>query len=241
VSKTRCDFEWFTQTGGATRRRSPTAQSISRYDGAPSKRELGIGMKRSSVLWLKMFLATLTLLCSAPTSSFAADRNRDTVRQALYKSEPEYYEPSGSYFQIVTDTRKHDNGQSWELAAEAASKLTYKGRRGRLAIVNDGALYAWLLEKFEILGPPHDEHIWIGLRYLCANLTLMWVNGEEHPRSAFSYWDVPWYRVEEIRCGSGGKGRLPYMGVSINSKTSRWRATGYKKHYYRSLVEYPAE
>jgi hypothetical protein len=115
--------------------------------------------------------------------------------------------------------------------------MTYKGRRGRLAIVDNGALYGWILEKFELVSRS-TEKTWIGLRYMCGSRALMWANGKEHPHSAFSFWDYPWYRVDGIRCG---KSKVPWMGVYISGETSRWRAAGDKKIYSRYLVEYPAE
>lgn len=194
-------------------------------------------MKRYSVPWLKIFLTTLILLSSAPVPSYAVAQNRDTGHGAYWKSDPEYYEPSGSYFQLFRDNKQRMSGVLWQEAAAAASKMTYKGRRGRLAIINDGALYGWLLEKFEVLGRP-GEYAWIGLRYMCGSRVLMRVTGDEHPRSAFSFWDYPWYREDGIRCG---KGNLRWMGVYINGGTSRWRAVGDRKGWPFYLVEYPVE
>lgn len=195
-------------------------------------------MKRYSVPWLKIFLAALILLSSALMSSYAVAQNRDTGHGESWRSDPEYYEPSGSYFQLFRDNKQRMSGVLWQEAAAAASKMTYKGRRGRLAIINDGALYSWILKKFEDLGRPGVGDTWIGLRYMCGSLTLMTVTGDEYPRSAFSIWDFPWYRVEHIRCGKGG---VPWMGVYINGETSRWRAAGDRKGYLHYLVEYPAE
>jgi hypothetical protein len=194
-------------------------------------------MKRYSVLWLKISLATLILLGSAPMSSDAAARNLDTGKEDYWKSDLEYYEPSGSYFQLVRDDTKRLSGVRWHEAAADAAKMTYKGRRGRLAIVDNGALYGWILEKFELVSRS-TEKTWIGLRYMCGSRALMWANGKEHPHSAFSFWDYPWYRVDGIRCG---KSKVPWMGVYISGETSRWRAAGDKKIYSRYLVEYPAE
>jgi hypothetical protein len=192
-------------------------------------------MRRYGFLALKVFLATFVLLGSAPMSSYAA---RDGARPGeMWKSRPVYYEPSGSYFQLVSDMETRRAGIMWHEAAAAASRMSYKGRPGRLAILDDGALYGWILENFRLQDRIYGGDTWIGLRYMCSTRTLMRVSGEEYPPSAFSVWGVPWYRDDSVHCG---KGNLQYMGVHIHGKTSRWRAVGDRKAYPHFLVEFPA-
>lgn len=244
LMSTRCTIEWFSEINGSTGRHlpavhPPAAQPIPRYDCARPRNQLSIWMRRHSVLGLRILLAALVFLGSASMPSYAATQNRDFgLIGELWKSEPKYYEPSDTYFQLVSDSETHPDGIPWMDAAAAASKMTYKGRLGRLAIINDAATYAWILETFNLRSRSHSGNTWIGLRYLCSTLTLIRVTGEEQPRSAFSFWDSPWYRLEGIRCG---KTPVPYMGVYINGETNRWRAAGHKKHFIHYIVEYPAE
>lgn len=193
-------------------------------------------MGRYGVLALKIFLATFVLFGAAPMSSYAA-RDGAALGEVV-KSEPKYYEPSGTYFQLVDDKSANSQGVDWAQAAEKASRMNYKGRPGRLAIVNDPALYGWILDNFRLVDLDHHGNTWIGFRYMCSTRTLMRVSGDEHPRTAFSFWDIPWYRSEDIICG---KGQLPYMSVFIDGQTSRWRAAGYRKRFPHYFVEYPAK
>ena len=218
---------------GAKRQRCDQIRAFAAFG---QNKEFCMWMRRYGVLAPKIFLAIFVLLAAAPTASYAA---RDGARyEEIWKSEPKYYEPSGSYFQLVEDKSVTSQGVDWMEAAEKASSMTYKGRPGRLAILSNAALYGWILENFRLVDRGHNGNTWIGFRYLCSTRTLMKVSGDEHPRTAFSVWDIPWYRSENIICG---RGQLPYMSVFIDGQSSRWRAAGYRKRFPHYLVEYPTE
>jgi hypothetical protein len=61
------------------------------------------------------------------------------------------------------------------------------------------------------------------------------VTGERYPRTAFSFWGIPWNR-SDIRCGVNN---LPYMSIYIHGETNFWQAAGYLKRFPHYLVEYP--
>lgn len=165
------------------------------------------------------------------------DANRAFAAE-LWRSEIRKYPKNDSYYQLVDDRSIHDQGVEWREARARAATFSYKGRKGRLAIVDTGELYAWLLETFNLRARSQKGYTWIGLRYLCPTRDLLWVTGQEHPPSGFAAWDTPWHREDGIRCSTVP--RLPYMGVFIAGERSRWQATGYRKRYRNYFIEYPA-
>lgn len=196
-------------------------------------------MTRYSRCSLNVYAALFLLLLAGfiPVRDANAGED-DAVFGEIWKSDVEHYAPKDSYFQLVDDKRNKTNGIWWIQAAERATEMTYKGRRGRLAIIDTPDLQAWVMKHFNFRSRlrNYGGDTLIGLRYMCDSRKLVWVNGKEHPRTAFSFWDVPWYRNENIRCGLLP---LPYMGVYIHGETSRWKASGYQKAYPHYLVEYP--
>ncbi|GER06484.1 hypothetical protein GCM10007972_01870 [Iodidimonas muriae] len=154
-----------------------------------------------------------------------------------WSSEPIFNEATGSYYQLARDVGLK-NGINWETANAKAQRLSFKGRKGRLAVIDTPELSAWLNENFPLNGVGYGGNTWIGLRYWCRFRQLSWSNSEVHPFNAFSIWDNPWYYRDEVRCGHPAD--LPWMGVYIVGDTMRWRAVGFRKVMMHYLVEYPA-
>jgi hypothetical protein len=112
--------------------------------------------------------------------------------------------------------------------------MNYKGRKGRLAIIDSADLQTWIMDNFD-LPKRHGADTWIGLRYMCRNRELYRVNGEKQPSAAFSFWDVPWHRTD-IRCATQ---KILYMPVYLRAENYRWQACGPHKGFAHYLVEYP--
>ncbi len=171
-------------------------------------------------------------------------RSYDEARFAgkpFWESEPVYDERTGSYFQLVRDQKnggRPAHGPNWAEAAANASSMSYKGRQGRLAVIDSPELYQWILNQWDLaaLRGGHGGDTWIGLRYWCPYRQLAWSDGTEHSFTSFAPWARPWYRGDGIRCS---KSAIPYMSVYIDPTTLRWRATGLRKRFMHYIVEYP--
>jgi hypothetical protein len=193
-------------------------------------------MRHREIFGLRVILATLVLLTALPTLPIAEDAKRDrAVNGEIWRSDPKYYPDSDTYFQLVDDKKTHANGVDWSTAATAASKLTYKGRTGRLAIINSPNLQSWILKNYNFQALDYGGETFIGFRYLCSTLELFTVTGERYPRTAFSFWGIPWNR-SDVLCGVS---TIPYMSIYIRGETNFWQAAGYLKRFPHYLVEYP--
>lgn len=195
---------------------------------------------------LCVILAVLAAGAISPASA-QPDGQLEGLRKALklgkesWKSEPIFFEPTGSYYQFAYYTGGDSAGSTgirWEEAESRAARSTFKGRRGRLAVIDSEELYSWLLEQWDLTALGYAGATWIGLRYWCPYRALTWSNGEEHGFNEFGPWDTPWYRVEEYRCSQLGK--MPYMSVYIAGRVGKWRASGHLKRFPHYIVEYPA-
>lgn len=156
----------------------------------------------------------------------------------IWESDVVLYDGNGSYYQLVTDFSKDGSGATWEDARTLAAKRTYKGRKGRLAMMDSAALQQWVLSTFNLVERGYSGNTWIGIRYWCNFRKLTDINGATYSFQSFNAWDSPWYRDGGTRCDTNPK--LPYMGVYIHGVASRWQAAGYLKRFPHYLVEYPA-
>jgi hypothetical protein len=145
---------------------------------------------------------------------------------------PIYNPASKSYFELRDDNAPPG---TWEKARGLAARLSYKGARGRLAVVDSEATHLFLRRNFTI-----KEETWIGLRYWCAFRKLQWVTGKLHSREGFNIWANQWYRLEETMCGQGVTiGPRAYMPVYYLPRGFRWQACGASKWFTHYFVEYP--
>lgn len=142
---------------------------------------------------------------------------------------PVYNPQTKSWFELRVDLPKPSN---WRNAVKFARRQTFKGVRGRLAIVKDLQAHSFLRANFEVLGSA-----WIGLRYFCSFRKLVWADGTEHPRRSFKMWAKRWYRTD-VRCG---KERIQYMPIYyLPSRYGfKWQASGPEKFFISYFVEYP--
>ncbi len=187
------------------------------------------------------FLLALSLSAAMPVDTFAQEdgvRER-SVKEARNLTAPILYPGNGSYFLLVEDfSTGHHEGVDWQEARTQAVKRQYKGRRGRLAVIDSADLHQWVLTTFNLGQYYHEGRTWIGLRYWCRYRQLTLASGEAYPDTAFTAWDRPWERPGGTTCTNNDK--LPFMGVYIEGSVGRWRAAGYRKRYPYYLVEFPA-
>ena len=172
------------------------------------------------------FVVMLVALCMAGTTAFSAAKPGD----------PPIYNPaSKSYFQLLEQTtQKH----SWRFAYTAALSRTFKGVRGRLAVIDRPETHQFLLQNFDL-----SHEVWIGLRYWCRYRMLQW--NDLRPYSPgdpghFQAWHPQWYRNTPL-CGelSKEKGYKPVYYQPLSERNARWQASSHAKFFPRFLVEYP--
>ncbi len=150
---------------------------------------------------------------------------------------PVYNPHTKSYFELRddnTDGKIRDG--VWQAAHAHAASLSYKGARGRLAIVADLETHEFLNRNFRI-----DNATWIGLRYWCTFRKLTWSDGSIHEPAAFSAWAQSWHRMDLPPCTAAGTAQTGYMSVYYLPTPGgmRWQAVGSSKGFRRYFVEYP--
>lgn len=149
---------------------------------------------------------------------------------------------SGSYFELISDRRvfgrKSTAGSKWFSAREFAESRFYEGRRGHLASIKTRDTHKFITQNFQI-----RANTWIGLRYMCANRSLVWTNGERLDRSSdFQAWHPKWLRGLAgggTTCASGRNSYLPVYYIA--SEVPRWQASGPDKGFSALLIEYPSQ
>lgn len=162
----------------------------------------------------------------AATPVLAADRDTGLTPKP---AKPVYNPHTKSWFELRVDLPTPSN---WRSAVKYSRRHTFKGVRGRLAIVKDLETHSFLRANFDVLGST-----WIGLRYFCSFRKLVWADGTEHSRKAFKMWAKKWYRTD-VRCG---KQRIQYMPIYYLPTRFgfKWQASGPEKYFVSYFVEYP--
>lgn len=144
---------------------------------------------------------------------------------------PVYNPNTKSYFEL-----KFGPVLYWQEAYTKASSLSYKGVRGRLAVVASQETHSFLRRSFKL-----EAETWIGLQYWCSFRKLLWVTGEVHDRGVFSPWAADWNRPGIAPCEGAGTRASGFMPIYYqpHSRGFRWQAVGSAKGFERFLVEYP--
>ena len=182
---------------------------------------------RKATAFSGAFVVMLVPLCMAGTTAFSAAKPGD----------PPIYNPaSSSYFQLLKQTTEK---QSWRFAHSAALSRTFKGVRGRLAVIDRPETHQFILQNFDL-----SREVWIGLRYWCRFRMLEW-NGlrpySPGDPGRFHAWHPQWYR-NTPSCSDWRSKELSYKPVyyqPLGERNARWQASGSAKFFGRFLVEYP--
>ena len=208
-----------------------TDQIFERDRGDCKRRDNGVPMAKTKIRRAAgVILAIVLLAC------YLADKPASAANKP--GAPPIYNSASKSYFQLFELPLAHQN--NWLFVRRAANSKSFKGVRGRLAVVGNDETHQFILQNFDL-----SEEIWIGLRYWCNYRMLKW-NGEA-PYSPsdpgrFSAWHAQWYRTADIVCPAHEKGEMAFMGVyyrPTGKGAARWQASGPRKAFRRFLVEFP--
>lgn len=139
---------------------------------------------------------------------------------------------SKSYFELRIDNREG----YWIRANEIARTLSYKGRKGRLALIKNKKNLEFIRENFRF-----NIETWIGMQFFCKYRKLIWVTGELQPLKSPGMWVPQWYRNKKVTCRNQN---LQYMPVYLTNESKPypvgWQASGSSKGHISYLVEYPA-
>jgi hypothetical protein len=154
-------------------------------------------------------------------------------------SAPVYNPNSKSYFQLFSDNQ---HPGSWGGAKTRAEMKSFKGVRGRLAVIDSAETHDFVLRTFKLT--QNKFQVWIGLRYWCIAHLLQWESGPAFSPTDpghFKIWHTKWSRNSENDCSFAASkvaGFVPVYYVTIGNLT-RWQAVGAAKNFEHYLVEYP--
>lgn len=182
-----------------------------------------VDMRRVAVIWL------FCLLYSGPL--WAAE--------GPFPSTPVYNPHSRSYFQLFADNS--DPG-TWDAARTRAGAKSYKGVRGRLAVVDSAETHEFVLRTFDLTR--RKWSVWIGLRYWCNAHLLQWEASRPFSPSdpeRFRIWHSQWSRSDESACSLTKSIKLGFAPVYYRTigNVTRWQAVGAAKYFGFYLVEFP--
>jgi hypothetical protein len=156
-----------------------------------------------------------------------------------YPNSPVYNPHSKSYFQLFAD---NENPGNWEAARTRAGTKSFKGVRGRLAVINSAETHDFVLQTFQLTR--RKVSVWIGLRYWCSARLLQWEADRPFSPSDpehFKMWHSQWSRSDENACNFAKSVRAGFAPVYYRTigNVTRWQAAGAAKYFSYYLVEFP--
>jgi hypothetical protein len=166
-------------------------------------------------------------------------------------NKPKYNPITKSYFELyspdASDPKKNrvalSGGIGWKKANVLASRRTYRGVRGRLAVVDTPETHNFLRENFR-----PKLAAWIGLRYWCNFNKLQWVTGKFHKRGKFHKWGPVWNHSAKSphddpshKAYCERQDNKHYFGVHYwgTQYGFFWNANGRYKEFNALFIEYP--
>jgi hypothetical protein len=152
---------------------------------------------------------------------------------------PVYNPASQSYFQLFGDNQNPGN---WEAAKVRAGQKSFKGIRGRLAVVDSAQTHDFVLRTFDL--NTRKISVWIGLRYWCNARLLQWEEQRAFSPSDpghFKIWHAQWSRSDESACTLSKSTKVGFAPVYYRTigNVTRWQAVGAAKYFNYYLVEFP--
>jgi len=148
---------------------------------------------------------------------------------------PVYDPVSKRYFALMHVDSKIEWDSQYDKVDQHARTLSYKGVRGRLAIVDSAEVHEFLLRTFK---PNHYQPIWIGLKYLCKAKQLEWSDGRLWKPGSFQDWDSAGWNQDVFTCHDAADPN-DWAPVAYSPEMHGWIAKGRGKGYYWYFVEYP--
>ncbi len=188
-------------------------------------------------------IAALGIFVAAPISVVKAQDLKETNPAPTLPetkfTPPVYDKQNGSYYEMVGF--QGDGEGTWGEAVQAVDGRTYKGRKGRMAVVKDRATNNFLLRNF---GYKMASEAWFGLAYHCDSRQLIWSDGTIFKPGDFANWNNQWYRSFDETCDFGSiefvdRRLMPVYYMTTNHGFT-WQATGEEKVFSNIFVEYPA-
>ncbi len=185
-------------------------------------------------------LAFLAVSCLLVNSAQSQERAFDSLRDygGRLFDVPVYDPYSKSYFELRnTPAGGGTRVANWPTADRIARSKSYKGVRGRLAIIRSREANDFILKTFK---PPNETYI--GLRMACSEgFKLIWVDGKILSPKDYQNWGRMWHYPDSY---------LPCRGDGINSKFGgvvynrlegrpRWYVIAPAHATVAFLVEYP--
>lgn len=180
---------------------------------------------------LRLLLTSFCALLALPIATAGADPRSVT-------NSPIYFPHTRSYYELVEIGLGYSiRGApdiSWDRAQHWANTKTYKGVRGRLAVVRDAETTAFLRDTFKPSQPS-----WIGMRYYCRLGRLVWTDGTEQSFTGYKNWAKEWGR--SLVCQNSAS-TSEYGGIYFTPVRDgfRWKANGQSKEYGYLFIEYSA-
>lgn len=144
------------------------------------------------------------------------------------------YDPGSKRYFALMHVGSDRLASIWESVVEAARRQSYKGVRGRLAIVDSFEVHEFLLRTFH---PSRYQFIWIGLRYFCHAKKLEWSDGRIFKRGEFQAWDPIW-KQDSYACNTGSHDPNEWAAIAYDPQF-RWIVNGPRKGYDWYFVEFP--
>lgn len=181
-------------------------------------------------------LAFLAVACLLANSAQSQERDLDSLRSYRgYLFDVAVYDPySKSYFELRHNPAGGRHVANWSEADRIARSKSYKGVRGRLAIIRSREANDFILKTFK---PPNETYI--GLRMACSEgFKLIWVDGKILSRKDYQNWGRMWHYPDAyLPC----RGRAKYGGVVYNRLEGRprWYVIAPAHATVAFLVEYP--
>lgn len=123
-----------------------------------------------------------------------------------------------------------------------AAAKSFKGVRGRLAVIDSVETHDFVLRTFDLTQRKYQ--VWIGLRYWCTAHLLQWEGHLPFSPSdpgQFKMWHSQWSRTDENACSFTKSSKLGFAPVYYRTigNVTRWQAVGAAKYFSYYLVEFP--
>jgi hypothetical protein len=207
---------------------------VNHYPGLRDGDRAMLGCARNRGITVQAFAIGLALFFALATSALADG--------PLYNT-PVFDPETGNYYALIDVHDRQESqfhtGYVWPEAERDARRTTFKGVRGRLAVVSSLHIHEFL----ELTFRP-NTYAWIGLRYICAQHELEDDEGHNLNGTPFRAW-ARWWRQDPFICNVNqythhfDPGDFMPVAYSPIDKGFRWVGKGRNKGYDAYFIEYP--
>jgi hypothetical protein len=177
----------------------------------------------------------LLLFLVAGLARSAAASDPQNVFEGQLVGVPVYDPGSKRYFALERPQLEPQQFTMWPAVEKQAEDQSYKGVRGRLAIVDSAEVHEFLLRTFR---PNQYQFIWIGMRYMCDQRKLVTVDGRTVPQGGFLPWDKNWH-PDPYACKDHNRQPEDFAPVAYTPNMKSWIILGRDKGYPWYFIEFP--